>query len=166
MMSALRGKGECLHQMMAVIGCVSIKVTVSGVKSQHFADVIYGRSLALSLAREIWEGAAALQREWESVHLQFKWNYSLSQRHALCSALCKIIVQNREKRMNDRRLKQLGNWNELLFFRQTGRAAHRMGKQRLKPRIVNLSAVQLSNSTHSCHDSRVCPSNETFISKW
>ena len=67
MMSALRGKGECINQMMAVIGCVSIKVTLNGVKKVHILRMLFmdGPLPSLSHVRygRVREGAAALQRE-------------------------------------------------------------------------------------------------------
>ena len=124
MMSALRGKGECIHLIMAVMGCVSIKVTLSGVQANILRTLFMDGPLpSLSHVRygRVREGAAALQRRVRVSPFAIQMELlTLPAPRAVCSALCKIIVQNREKRMNDRRLKQLGNWNELLFFRQTG----------------------------------------------
>ena len=56
-MSSLRGKGECINQIMVVISCVSIKVTVSGKKeAKTLRTLSIDGPCPLSLTREIWEG--------------------------------------------------------------------------------------------------------------
>ena len=93
MMSAQRGKGECINQ----IGCVSIKVTVSGVKANilrtFFMDgplpslshVRYGR------VREGGCGCLAARVRVSPFAIQMELLTLPAPRAAVLCPLCKII---------------------------------------------------------------------------